>query len=83
MVLFLCARDGKESHKPTAQVTLAWYLQFFVNEPLKFEPGKGWAYGNAGMMVAGLIVEKVSGQNYFDYVREHIYKPAGMKDSDR
>lgn len=58
------------------------YLQFFVNKPLQFEPGKGWAYSNAGMIVAGLIVEKVSGQNYFDYVREHIYKPAGMKDSD-
>ena len=58
------------------------YLQFFVNKPLKFEPGKGWAYSNAGMIVAGLIVERVSGQNYFDYVREHIYKPAGMKDSD-
>jgi CubicO group peptidase (beta-lactamase class C family) len=53
-----------------------------VNKPLQFEPGKGWAYSNAGMIVAGLIVEKVSGQNYFDYVREHIYKPAGMKDSD-
>jgi CubicO group peptidase (beta-lactamase class C family) len=58
------------------------YLQFFVNEPLQFEPGKGWAYSNAGMLVAGLVVEKVSGQNYFDYVRENIYKPAGMKDSD-
>jgi CubicO group peptidase (beta-lactamase class C family) len=62
IVFFLCAREGKESHKPAAQVTLAWYLQFFLNEPLKFEPGKGWAYGNAGMIVAGLIVEKVSGQ---------------------
>jgi CubicO group peptidase (beta-lactamase class C family) len=58
------------------------YLQFFANEPLKFEPGKGWAYSNAGMLVAGLVVEKVSGQNYFEYIREHIYKPAGMKDSD-
>jgi CubicO group peptidase (beta-lactamase class C family) len=58
------------------------YLQFFVSKPLQFEPGKGWSYSNAGMIVAGLIVEKVSGQNYFDYVRERIYKPAGMKDSD-
>jgi D-alanyl-D-alanine carboxypeptidase len=58
------------------------YLQFFAIEPLKFEPGKGWAYSNAGMLVAGLVVEKVSGQNYFDYVREHVYKPAGMKESD-
>ena len=58
------------------------YLQFFAGKPLRFEPGKGWAYSNAGMIVAGLIVERVSGQNYFDYVREHVYKPAGMKDSD-
>jgi CubicO group peptidase (beta-lactamase class C family) len=58
------------------------YLQFFAGKPLKFEPGKQFAYSNAGMIVAGLIVEKVSGQNYFDYVREHIYKPAGMTASD-
>ena len=58
------------------------YLPFFAAQPLKFEPGKSWFYSNAGMIVAGLIVERVSGQNYFDYVREYIYKPAGMKDSD-
>lgn len=57
------------------------YLQFFANKPLQFEPGAGWAYSNAGMIVAGLIVERVSGQNYFEYVREHVYKPAGMNDS--
>lgn len=58
------------------------YLQFFAAKPLRFEPGKSWSYSNAGMIVAGLVVERVSGQNYFDFVREHIYKPAGMKDSD-
>jgi CubicO group peptidase (beta-lactamase class C family) len=58
------------------------YLQFFAAKPLLFEPGDHFEYSNAGMLVAGLVVEKVSGQNYFDYVREHIYKPAGMKDSD-
>jgi D-alanyl-D-alanine carboxypeptidase len=58
------------------------YLPFFANQPLKFEPGAGWSYSNAGMIVAGLIVERVSGQNYFDYVRGHVYQPAGMKDSD-
>jgi CubicO group peptidase (beta-lactamase class C family) len=34
------------------------------------------------MLVAGLAIEKVSGKNYFEYVRENIYKPAGMNDSD-
>src|SRR5262249_32005960 len=58
------------------------YLAFFANKPLKFEPGKDWAYSNAGMLVAGLIVERVSGQNYFAYIREHIYQPSGMKNSD-
>ncbi len=58
------------------------YLPLFVDEPLQFEPGAKWQYSNAGFMVLGAIVEKVSGQNYFDYVREHIYKPAGMINTD-
>jgi CubicO group peptidase (beta-lactamase class C family) len=62
--------------------TLHDYLQLFAGEPLGFEPGKRFEYSNAGMIVAGLIVEKVSGQDYFTYVREHIYKPAGMLSSD-
>ncbi|HEX7285499.1 MAG TPA: serine hydrolase domain-containing protein, partial [Candidatus Angelobacter sp.] len=57
------------------------YLPLFANEPLKFEPGQGWAYSNAGFLVLGLIVEKLSGQSYYDYVQKHIYDAAGMKNS--
>lgn len=62
--------------------TIADLLPFYVNEPLAFEPGTKWEYSNSGYAVLGLIIEKVSGQNYFDYVRENIFKPAGMKNTD-
>jgi CubicO group peptidase (beta-lactamase class C family) len=62
--------------------TINDYLPLFVNDPLQFEPGARWQYSNAGFMVLGAIVEKISGRNYFDYIREHIYKPAGMINSD-
>ncbi|MBK9153851.1 MAG: beta-lactamase family protein [Chloracidobacterium sp.] len=49
---------------------------------VRFEPGSRWAYSNTGMMVLGKVIEVVSGQSYFDYVRENIYKPAGMTNTD-
>jgi CubicO group peptidase (beta-lactamase class C family) len=62
--------------------TVADYLPLFANDPLAFEPGTKWQYSNSGFVVLGLIIEKVSGQNYYDYVREHIFKPAGMMNTD-
>ncbi|MEO8360619.1 MAG: serine hydrolase domain-containing protein [Vicinamibacteria bacterium] len=61
---------------------LADYLPFFSAKPLAFEPGTAEAYSNGGYVTLGLIIEKVSGQSYYDYVREHIYKPAGMTNTD-
>lgn len=57
---------------------LADYLPLFVHEPLQFEPGSKDQYSNAGYVVLGLLVERLSGENYYDYVRRHIYEPAGM-----
>ena len=57
---------------------LADYFQLFVNEPLQFEPGSQQRYSNAGYIVLGLLVERLSGENYYDYVRRHIYEPAGL-----
>ncbi len=52
------------------------------DKDVAFEPGTKWAYSNTGMLVLGKVIEKASGQNYFDYIRRHIYKPAGMINSD-
>jgi D-alanyl-D-alanine carboxypeptidase len=58
------------------------YLPLFADKPLEFEPGARTQYSNGGYVVLGLIVEKASGQDYYAYVREHIFKPAGMNDTD-
>jgi CubicO group peptidase (beta-lactamase class C family) len=58
------------------------FLALAKDEKMQFEPGSRWAYSNTGMLVLGKIIEKVSGQNYFDYIRENIYKKAGMTSSD-
>lgn len=58
------------------------YLQLFRDDPLAFEPGEKFQYSNAGFIVLGAIIERVSGQDYFTYVREHIYEPVGMLHTD-
>jgi D-alanyl-D-alanine carboxypeptidase len=54
------------------------FLQLFVDEPLQFEPGTDQRYSNAGYVVLGMLIERLSGEDYYDYVRRHIYQPAGM-----
>lgn len=45
---------------------------------LHFEPGSRYDYDNTGYVVLGVIIEKVSYQSYPEYIREHIFIPAGM-----
>jgi D-alanyl-D-alanine carboxypeptidase len=54
------------------------YIHLYGNRVLRFEPGSRWEYSNYGFILLGAVIEKVSGENYYDYVREHVFKPAGM-----
>ncbi len=58
------------------------YLPIF--SPLKpYDPvGSRFCYSNAGFILLGLMVEKASGLPYFDYVRQHVFQPAGMAHTD-
>ena len=53
-------------------------LGSFKDLPLDFEPGTKWSYSNSGYFLLGLIVERVSGESYEDYLRKHLFDPAGM-----
>lgn len=54
------------------------YFPLFADRPLLFEPGTGRRYSNAGYIVLGAIVARVSGVSYADYVTRHVFEPAGM-----
>jgi D-alanyl-D-alanine carboxypeptidase len=58
--------------------THADYVKLFGDRPPRFEPGSRFEYSNYGFLLLGNIIEKVSGESYYDYVREHVYEPAGM-----
>jgi CubicO group peptidase (beta-lactamase class C family) len=57
------------------------YLPLFIDTPLEFEPGDRFRYSNSGYIVLGLIIEKITGQSYYDYVQANIFEPCGMVDT--
>lgn len=62
--------------------TLRAYVPIITGKPLLFKPGSRWSYSNAGFIVLGLVIQEVSGTDYFEYVRDHVFKRAGMIDTD-
>jgi len=58
------------------------YMILIADETPAFEPGTNWSYSNTGMHLLGVVIEKVTGESYFAYLRDHIYQPAGMVNTD-
>lgn len=56
-------------------------VSIFKDLPLLFEPGSEWRYSNSGYYLLGLIIEKVSGETYGEYMRKHVFEPLGMSNS--
>jgi N-acyl-D-amino-acid deacylase len=54
-------------------------IRYMMGKPLDFDPGTGEAYSNFGYCVLGRVIEKISGQNYVDYVEEHELHPLGIQ----
>jgi CubicO group peptidase (beta-lactamase class C family) len=53
----------------------------FRNKPLDFVPGEKFSYSNSGYVLLGVIIEKVSGETYADFVQHHIFAPLKMTGS--
>lgn len=48
---------------------------------LEFKPGERFAYDNVGYIILGLVIERVSGKTYAEFLRDEIFRPLGMADT--
>ena len=63
------------NHPETAQQI----IDTWGKKPLDFEPGTQWQYSNTNFVIAGSIVEKVTGRPYMEFLTQHIFRPLGMQ----
>lgn len=61
--------------------TPAQLMEVFKNEPFDFEPGTQWHYNNSGYVLLGMIIEKITGKTYGEYIESTLLKPLGMQTS--
>jgi D-alanyl-D-alanine carboxypeptidase len=59
-------------------VTAAKILDMWARKPLDFEPGTKWQYSNTNYVIAGVIIEKVSGKPLLQFLKEKVFSPLGM-----
>ncbi|HEX5111689.1 MAG TPA: serine hydrolase [Saprospiraceae bacterium] len=66
---------GKIDFTPEAMI------DYFKNQPMRFEPGDRYEYSNSNYFLLGYIIEKITGNTYQQYLVKNIFKPLDMHDS--
>jgi CubicO group peptidase (beta-lactamase class C family) len=78
--------SGYEDYAPQDYLIPEWtqpttpqdILNRWAKKPLNFDPGTKWQYSNTNYVLAGEILEKVSGQKLLDFLNENFFRPLGM-----
>ena len=70
-----------KTHPSYLYRTPADFLPLFPKGAMKFEPGQRFHYNNSGYILLGLIIEKVSGMGFHDYLQREVFGPSGMVDT--
>jgi CubicO group peptidase (beta-lactamase class C family) len=65
--------DSRRDYTEAELVTLA------AKQPLEFTPGDRWSYSNTGYVLLGIIIHRVTGVFYGDFLRDHVFRPLGMR----
>jgi CubicO group peptidase (beta-lactamase class C family) len=72
---------ANEENSITLPTTVPELLAGYKNRPLEFKPGENLKYSNVGYDVLSAVIENASGEPYARYLRDHIFKPLGMRDT--
>jgi CubicO group peptidase (beta-lactamase class C family) len=54
-------------------------VQAFAKMPMDFAPGAKWSYSNTGYVLLGIVIHRMTGKFYGDFLQERIFQPLGMK----
>ncbi len=71
-------KNGRESNTTQEYATLYDALDLFKNRDLLFEPGTRYSYTTYGYTLLGVIIERVSGETFANYMQTHIWNKAAM-----
>ena len=70
--------DYPKSFDMRKDYTEADLIKIVERVPLAFPPGTNWSYSNLGYLTLGIVIHKVTGQFYGDFLQERIFRPLGM-----
>ncbi len=75
--MWMVERYWKQSYRPNNEDMLDLFIRY--PRPLDFTPGSRFAYSNTGYAFLGLLIERVSGQRYADFMQQRVFAPLDMK----
>src|SRR3984957_9713127 len=70
--------DYPKDYDMRKDYTEAQLLRMVERLPLAYRPGTSWGYSNLGYLTLGIVIHKVTGQFYGDFLQERIFRPLGM-----
>src|SRR6202167_3035316 len=71
--------DYPKSFDMRRDYTEAEQLKIVESIPVAFAPGTSWSYSNLGFLTIGILIHKVTGEFYGDFLQEHIFQPLDMQ----
>ena len=71
--------DYPESFNFRADYTEDQLLKIIYGIPLAFPPGTKWAYSNLGYATLGILIHRVTGEFYGDFLQQRVFHPLGMQ----
>jgi CubicO group peptidase (beta-lactamase class C family) len=75
--MWMVERYWNHPHSPNNEDMLQLFIKY--PRPLNFTPGRRFGYSNTGYAFLGLLIERVTGQSYDEFMQQHIFEPLEMQ----
>ena len=73
--------DGDPQYDPHREYSENDWIRLFSAQSMRFSPGDKWSYCNAGYVILGAVIHRVTGKTWFEFEKERIFDPLGMTSS--